>query len=348
MARENLTVTVSIAEMDITVEQYLKKELHFTKAQIRSMKFRKDGICVNGNQARVTQKLKNGDVLRLGITDAKNRSAHLIPAETVPDILYEDDDIICADKPAGLVIHPAHGHYQDSLSNQMRAYFLEKGEEVQIRSIGRLDKDTSGVVVFAKNQIAAARLWKQREQGNFRKEYLAWCEGKFPEKALSEEQTIMRPVVHMDGELMKMCAEDRSCPEDSFGGMKIQSGGVTGSDQDETGKGKQYAGGGSAITHYQVVRQEESRALVRLHLDTGRTHQIRVHMAYLGHPLVGDPLYGNGKEGETYAQLCAWRAGFEQPFSGEKIEVRSRWADDFLRHSCPDLTNYKNSPINSS
>lgn len=333
MTREKLAVTISETETNKTVGQYLKQEMHFTAAQISSLKFQNGGICVNGIQARVTQKLKGGDLLEIGFANDRNQSAHLVPAETMPDILYEDEDVVCADKPAGLVIHPSHGHYQDSLANQLHAYFQNKGEKVQIRSIGRLDKDTSGVVVFAKNQIAAARLWQQHESGRFRKEYLAWCEGKFPEQALREAQTITLPIVHAEGELMKMRVADGPYRENLSGNLETQSHAGSGRNPAGTADRKKRSGGGAAITHYQVVRQKEGRALVRLHLDTGRTHQIRVHMAYLGHPLVGDPLYGNGKEGETHALLCACRVGFEQPFSGNNIEVCSGLEDDFIIES---------------
>ena len=285
----------------VTVAQYLKKELHFTKAQIRTLKFRENGIMVNGIRARVNQELAAGDDLRLALSDGRDRSEQLVLAGDMPVILYEDEDVVCVDKPSGLVVHPSHGHYQDTLSNQMRAYFLERGTDVQIRSIGRLDKDTSGVMVFAKNQIAAARLWQQKEQGFFRKEYRAWCTGVFSEQERNQEQTINVPMLHAPGELMKMCAAKT---EDTPAALH-------------------------AVTHYQVLRQAQDRALVRLHPETGRTHQIRVHMAYLGHPLLGDPLYGAGIPGETHALLCAWKAEFIQPFTGEQVTVCSRQIQEF-------------------
>lgn len=296
---ERKTWTLQIRESSgMTVAQYLKQELHMTKAQIRTLKFRENGIMINEVRVRVNQVLKTGDVLRLALSDDGDRSAQLVPSEEPLEILYEDEDVICVDKPAGLVVHPSHGHYRDSLSNQLRAYYLKKRKDAQIRSIGRLDKDTCGIVVFARHQVAAARLWQQKEQGIFQKEYLAWCEGIFPDQAGEREQTVSAPMARMPGELMKMCVQ--------------------------TGSGE----GMRAVTHYQVVRQEKDRALVRLHPETGRTHQIRVHMAYLGHPLVGDPLYGAGKEGETHALLCAWKAEFLQPLTGEKVTVRSGYAQE--------------------
>ena len=104
----------------VTVAQYLKRELHFTKAQIRTLKFRENGITVNGVRTRVNQELSAGDHLQLALSDGDDRSEQLVPAGGMPVILYEDEDVVCVDKPAGLVVHPSHGHFQDSLSNQMR------------------------------------------------------------------------------------------------------------------------------------------------------------------------------------------------------------------------------------
>lgn len=299
MERKTVSYEVKESCAGITVGQFLKREVQLTKAQIRTLKFRENGITVDGVRVRVDRELAAGEVLQLALSDGRNQSDQLIPAGELPVILYEDEDVVCADKPSGLVVHPSHGHYQDSLSNQMRAYFLEKGTDVQIRSIGRLDKDTAGVVVFAKNQIAAARLWQQKDLGSFQKEYLAWCQGVFPERDRREEQKIEVPIGPAPGELMKMQADVQGLP---------------------------------AVTYYQVIRQEQNRALVRLHLETGRTHQIRVHMAYMGHPLCGDPIYGEGRLGETHAMLWARKARFWQPFTGDVMEVCSR-QDSFLSFS---------------
>jgi 23S rRNA pseudouridine1911/1915/1917 synthase len=295
------------------VGQYLRWELHLTRAQIRTIKFRENGILVNGVWARVNRVLAAGDELKIALADKQEASRHLIPAGDLPDILYEDEDVICVDKPAGLVVHPSHGHYSDSLANSLRAFFLKRGTDVQVRSIGRLDRDTAGVVVFAKNRVAAARLWQQREQGIFQKEYLAWCEGEFSENEMQQEQTICAPIAHEPGELMKMCVVHEDDVQNGYGCTEGSSGRVL-----------------YAVTHYQVLQQRPDCALVRLHLETGRTHQIRVHMADCGHPLLGDSLYGSGKEGETHAQLLAWKAEFVQPFTGERVTVHSRQREAFL------------------
>jgi 23S rRNA pseudouridine1911/1915/1917 synthase len=258
--------------------------MQFTKAQIRSMKFRENGLRLNGERVRVTQLLRTGDTLEIGLEEPDTDSGHLEPEQEPIRILYEDEDLLAVWKESGLVLHPAHGHYQDTLSNRVHAYFQQKGERVRIRSIGRLDRDTSGIVVFAKNQIAAARLWKQKEAGVFWKEYQVVCEGVFAEA----EGTIDTPIARLAGEKMKMCVSPAGSP---------------------------------SVTHYRVIRREQDRTHLLVRIETGRTHQIRVHMASIGHPVVGDVLYGT--EDVQGLQLCAWKTELLQPFSGKRIVLKA-------------------------
>lgn len=268
---------------------YLKQELKFTRAQIKSIKFRQEGLLVNGKQTRVTAILKKGDLLEVCLEEEKKSSDHLIYDEeeylSEQDIFYQDEDVIVVWKDRGVVLHPSHGHYSDSLSNRLHGYFEKKEEQVVIRSIGRLDRDTCGLVVFAKNQIAAARLWKQKEEGRFEKEYLALCRGEIP----AGSQEICAPIGKQLGNLMK---------------MQVNS---------ENGK--------HACTQFQVIWSEQNKSLIRVRIKTGRTHQIRVHMAHIGYPLLNDPLYDGLYVGDTEDKmiLCAWKVWFEQPFSRKII-----------------------------
>lgn len=285
-----LSWRIGMADAGLSVEKYLTKRLGFTKTQVSRLKFRKHGIQVNGKQARSTYLLSEGEVLAVCLEDSE-AGIHEMEAAisgTVPDILYEDSDVVAVWKPSGEVVHPSHGHYRDTLANRLQDYFQTRGETVTIRGIGRLDADTAGILIFAKNQFAAQRLWKQREMGQFHKTYAAWCEGVFVREALLKEQSICAPIGAMPGELQKMCVTEDGRP---------------------------------AKTCYQVQIQRDTEALLFLHLTTGRTHQIRVHMAWLGHPLIGDPLYGNGIAGKTRAKLTAWRAEFRRPVTGERIVV---------------------------
>lgn len=295
-------------EEGMQIQKYLR-EAGFSKAQIRSMKFMEGGICLNGQRARVTVLLKAGDVLEVLPGTKEGGSSHLLSFEKMPEILYEDEDVIAVNKPAGIAVHPSHGHYLDTLSNQLAYYFRMSGQRVEVHSIGRLDLETSGIVLFAKHRAAAARLSAQRETGVLQKQYLAICSGRFEQKSGCKRGAIA-PV---PGSLMKMCVS-------------------------ESGK--------RAVTYFEVEKQYAHAALVRLELKTGRTHQIRVHMADAGHPLLGDRLYGiraeaqaetsaprpgEGKQYGSQMQRAALHAGkmtFRQPFCEKEVTVTAPFPED--------------------
>lgn len=287
-----------------SIREFLLKEIHLSQKQMRTLKFRENGILRNSQRAYVKDVLSEGDVIELAIDDGARSSCHLIPLKGEINILYEDTDVICLWKKTGMVVHPSGGHYQDSLSNLLQAYLLEKGERLVIRSIGRIDSDTEGVVVFAKNKIAAARLWKQLENGKMKKEYLALCEGDFSNEEFEKEQTIRLSI----GSLRETNQKE-----------------ITLNTMQEMCNYKMCIsqGGKNAVTHYQAIGRYETGTLVKFWLETGRTHQIRVHMSYLKHPLVGDPIYGSGELGKDHTLLCAWKVHFFQPFTGNLIECQS-------------------------
>lgn len=284
------------AEYEIRLESFLHRELSLTKRQISQAKFRENGILVNGTQVRVTAMLHPGDVVSILLEEEMTGSAHLNVYEYPLEILYEDEDILAVNKPAGMVVHPSHGHYQDTLSNAIAFHYKKQGVRMKIRSIGRLDKDTSGIVLFAKNQTAAARLFVQKQTGIFQKTYLALIQG-----TLEHERGSIRTPLERDTEtLMK---------------MKTASKGLT------------------AVTHYQIWKPHGDYTAVLLHLETGRTHQIRVHMASIGHPLLGDCLYH--PEADTSLMnrtaLHAMCCSFVQPFTDEKITVKAAIPKDMDR-----------------
>ena len=209
-------------------------------------------------------------------------------------IIYEDQDILAINKPAGIVTHPSGSHYSDSLANQVASYFRSKGEPTKVRSIGRLDKETSGILLFARNQTAAARLQNQREEGISEKTYLAAVSGFM---AVDEDVAFHRISVPLapdpDNCLKMVVSTDGTLP-----------------------------GSKHAETLYSVLKSNGPDAaapasLVMLRLKTGRTHQIRVHMASLGHPLLGDSLYCLSDISNPFsrAALHAWKLKFQLPFS---------------------------------
>lgn len=274
------------ADMEgIPLERILKEKLGLTRNQIRSAKFREQGICLNGRKRRVSDTGKAGDVLCVRLEDAAEDTGKVVPVHGNLEILYEDADVIAVYKPGGMCSHPGRGHYRDSLSNFLAGYFQEKGEPALLRSIGRLDRETSGVMVFAKNKVSAARLQEQKKQGIFFKEYLALAKGKFSKA----EGEIEEPVGKVPDEQMKMQVSRDGKP---------------------------------AKTFYQVLEENGEETLVRCRIQTGRTHQIRVHLAFLGHPILGDRLYGESPDPwSDLLALHAERVIFHQPFTGERIEL---------------------------
>lgn len=301
-----------------TVDEVLRAA-GFSKREISRQKFLPGGILLDGEQCRVTCTVHERQTVTLvlqeretgfrGATDRYGREDGVFGTET-PDmysreavmseagigerrlslqICYEDEDLMVVDKPTGLACHLGRGHYEDNLGSILQRLCADdkSGRVNAVRLIGRLDKDTSGLVVLAKNRAAAARLWKQRSDGTFVKYYQVFVHGYMSAQC----GTIKIPVMKIPGEKNKMQADEQGMP---------------------------------AVTHYRVLREGQlfgqEASLLECVLDTGRTHQIRVHMAYEGHPLFGDPIYGVE---DKAPRLClhAQRICLRQPFTGDEIEV---------------------------
>lgn len=311
-----LDLIITEKNIEKNIEQILLHQAHLTRRQISQAKFRTDGIQKNGIQCRVNESVLPGDHIRVCLENNSAVSGQLLPSETAVslDILYEDADVIAVNKPAGILTHPSGVHYDDTLSNQLVRYFQEKKEHTMIRPVGRLDKETSGIVLFAKNRIAAARLQKQREDHLFCKQYVAAAKGFLPVDEINVWHTISYPLVKTADHPIKMKAviqETADCGKNTVRYSELLS----------------------AITHYQVLKSTDSYSLVTICPETGRTHQIRVHMKAIGHPLLGDRLYGTPSiSGVTLfnrAALHAWKITFNQPFTGEKISLEAALPEDF-------------------
>ncbi len=272
-----------------TAETYLRRELGLSRRQIASLKFRPGGLLLNGKRCRTTAVLREGDLLSVclksgGVTDLEIRGTG-----PLPEILYEDEQVLVVDKPSGLVFHPSPGHYTDSLANQMAAYAASKGNRWSLRPVGRLDKDTSGAAVFAKSAEAAALL---NRPGVVDKTYFALVEG-IPDPPVG---CIDLPIAVDPHSLGKMCVSEAGKP---------------------------------AQTYYRTVKTFEHHALLSVRIVHGRTHQIRLHLAQAGHPLAGDPLYGNGEKDRTHAMLHCRSAEILLPFSKETICVSAPFPKDW-------------------
>ncbi len=288
----------------LSVETILKRFLHLTPREIRHAKYIPEGILKNGIVCRTNAIVRTGDEISFRYEQAHPDIPVPIPPAAVDltrvRILYEDNDLCVTDKPSGMVCHASHGHFSDSLTHATAALLKTPTAPSELRCIGRLDKDTSGLVLFAKNQLSAARLSRQRESGDLKKEYLALVHHPFSEEKkngtirLSMEQIPDHDPASFN-RFGKRITKMQICPD---------------------GHGLR------AVTHYEVVLQDASWAVVCCRLETGRTHQIRLHMASIGHTLFGDPLYGIN-DGGSRAALHAWKLHFRQPITGELIHLEN-------------------------
>lgn len=216
----------------------------------------------------------------LSITMHDAPSENVIPEKTELDIMYEDEDILVINKPSGMPTHPSQGHFTGTLANGVMYHYAQKGEEHMFRAANRLDKDTSGVMCIAKNSHAHDRLSREIQTHELRRKYLAIAVGE-----LSGEGTVDAPIARLDG--LKRYVSDE---------------------------------GQSAVTHYRAVKILNGYTLTELCLETGRTHQIRVHMAYIGHPLLGDWLYGEENDIFPRQALHSSYLRLIHPVTGEEME----------------------------
>ena len=298
------TVSIPPAYDGRMLIKYLKNELAFSATKISSVKYDTEGLLLNDERVTVRAVLHTGDRLSVLLTDSENREKHLIPNEMPLSILYEDADLIAVEKPAGIVCHPSKGHLVDSLASGLRAYFDRTDPEASVHLIGRLDKETSGIVLCAKNAVAAAILMRN---DTVQKSYTAAAEGLFREK--QGIITIPMRYVRDDLGILKVVpGEERNC------GPEAQA---SGSADEKT-----------AVTEYQVLSQREDYAILRVTISTGRMHQIRFHMAESGHPLLGDRVYGGPTDRIGRAALHAGALTFLHPFTGEEINLAAEIPED--------------------
>ena len=247
---------------------------------------REKRLKVNQKEVYINYELKLGDEIDINI-DFDEESDNIVPQKMNLNILYEDEAILVLDKEKGIPIHPSHGHYEDSLANGVKFYFELNGLKRKIRPVNRLDKDTAGIVIFAKNDYIHECFIKQMKIKEYVKKYIGLVDGILDKK----EGTINAPI---------------NRKKDSIIEREIDSNGEI------------------AITHYKVLKEYEKFSLVEFLLETGRTHQIRVHCKYINHPLVGDTLYGNVSELYKGQALIAKEIEFIHPLTKKKMKIVSK------------------------
>lgn len=288
-----LTYTATPEDEGLTIEQLLRRRLKVSHTAVRRAKRMEGGITLDGVRSIAPTPVKAGQVVGITLEDKPKapERAFLKPEPGELNILYEDPDLLVVDKPAGLVMYPGLGHDGDTLANYVKHYYVSAGRSSKVHSAYRLDAGTTGVVVFTTSSIAANTLQWKLHTPQFVREYLAVCEG-VPEPAAG---VVEAPIERISR------------------GPSVWA-------VSESGK--------PARTHYEVLGSFEladgtTASLVKARLETGRTHQIRIHMAHIGHPLVGDDAYGTPSPAIARPALHSARLAFDHPITGTRLELES-------------------------
>ena len=277
-----ITYTIDSASAGLRIEQYLRRR-GYSYQNLTQLKKMRESILINGVWSYMRTAVKNGDILTVHIQEPES-SPNIPPVKLPLDIVYEDEDIVVVNKPAGMPVHPSLNNYENSLANGLMYYYQEQGKPFIFRCTNRLDRDTSGLTVVAKHMVSSSILSSMGMRHEITREYLAIVRG-----ALNpSEGTIDAPIGRTGSSLIE---------------RKID-----------------FENGERAVTHYRVVEEQNGHSLVSLILETGRTNQIRVHMKYIGHPLVGDYLYNPDMEYIDRQALHSHRLSFTHPVTGEKME----------------------------
>lgn len=264
---------------------FLRGQAGLSLKLVRSLKRVENGLMINGSHARTVDVLKTGDTVTVNLPDDRTAS---VPCELMPEVIYEDSDLLIVNKPAMLPIHESHNHQGDTLANSVAGYLQKKGLTCSFRAVGRLDKGTSGLVVCALNSHAAGRL-----SGKIQKRYLAVACGEF--KGCG---TIDAPIYRPDPMKTTRTVDER---------------------------------GDKAITHWECVKTNGTLSLLRITLETGRTHQIRVHFSSLGAPLIGDTMYGKPDERISHQALHCCELTLTHPITGEVISCTAPMPEEMQK-----------------
>ncbi len=270
----------------------LLREKGFSRNILNSMKTVPDAILLNDAPVFATTVLQEGDLLRIHVPETENSRIKPVPMKL--EILFEDEDLLILNKPGDTPVHPSPGNYENTIANGVADYWARQGLPSAFRCVSRLDRDTTGALLLAKNPLSASLLSAQMKERKIRRTYLAVVEG-FP----PGEGSIEAPIARAEGSVIT--------------------------------REVNFERGEPAVTHFRRLDTKGSFSLLELHLETGRTHQIRVHMKYLGYPLPGDYLYNPVYDTFTRQPLHSWKICFVHPVTGEEMEITAPVPEEFKR-----------------
>lgn len=280
------------AEQGMAVGQFLK-ERGYSRHALTLLKQTEGGILCNGREVYLSQPLRKGD--RMDLFLKEEVPEEIEPVELPFGIVYEDDDLMVVDKPADMPVHPSMKNHDNTLANAAAWYGRTKGDSFVYRCVNRLDRDTTGLLILAKHILSATGLYGQMRAREIRRTYLAIVKGM-----IREEGTIDLPVGRKEDSAIERMIDLEH--------------------------------GERAVTHYRPVRQGKDWTLIECRLETGRTHQIRVHMSSFGHPLIGDFLYGSREEQMPRQALHSWKLSFVHPIMGRPMEFVSPLPPDMQKY----------------
>ena len=289
----NIDYIIDEDSAGLRVEQFLRRK-RYSGQNLSEIKRMPKSILVNGVHYYMRQELSNGDHLQVRICETKN--SEKIPPTNLPlDIIYEDEDLLVLNKPAGMPIHPSLNNYTNSMANALAYYFQSQGKPFIFRCCNRLDRDTSGLTIVSKHLVSGSILSDMTKYREVHREYLAIARGS----VTPSEGTIQAPLGRKEGTIIERTVD--------------------------------WEHGEDAVTHYKVVKEANGHSLVSLRLETGRTHQIRIHMKYLGYPLIGDYLYNPDMEYMTRQALHSHHMEFTHPITGEHMSFTAPLPEDMAR-----------------
>ena len=263
---------------ELNINQILQNKLNISSRLLFKL-IKKEKVLLNGCVCDTRTYPNFGDELIVNF-DYDEENSNIVPTKMDLNIVFEDNWMLIVNKPAGVATHPSILHYYDSLCNGVRFYFDSIGLNKKVRPVNRLDLNTSGLVIFAKCEYIQECLISEMKNNIFKKEYLAFCEGLFENKS----GTIDLPIGRKDNSIIERCISKNGKP---------------------------------SITHYNVLKEFNNYSLVRCILETGRTHQIRVHLSAISHPLIGDSLYGSFSDLISRQALHCYKLQFIHPITKE-------------------------------